>query len=301
MPLVLVHNDVVSNPAHQWDDVEGVHYHYPSKYRRLIKTGEPFVYYRGVHRSDGRRGPAEYVGKGRIGAIWQDPERKSAWYCAIEDFERFAEPVLAKIDGENREQIAPNLWRDGVRALAPEVYDQVIDEGRAALPSRPIPSPEEVALTAAESLIVPPKVGAPGGSLGGGGPRRLSKRAKQIGDWAEAAAVRWINKTVVGCTECVYRAAAGETPGWDFDYLDTDGVLQRVEVKGTTGAAFSGVDMTAGEMRAAELHRETYWLCLVANCETDKGVVQMIRDPAGSIAAGTWRAEPILYSVRFAP
>jgi hypothetical protein len=54
MPLVLVHNEAVTNPAHQWDDVEGVHYHYLAKYRRKVVTGEPFVYYRGVHRSDGK-------------------------------------------------------------------------------------------------------------------------------------------------------------------------------------------------------------------------------------------------------
>jgi hypothetical protein len=41
MPLVLVHNDVVANPAHAWNDEEGVHYHYPSKYQGKIKTGEP--------------------------------------------------------------------------------------------------------------------------------------------------------------------------------------------------------------------------------------------------------------------
>ena len=39
MPLVLVHNDVAANPAHVWNDVEGVRYHYPSKYQGKIKTG----------------------------------------------------------------------------------------------------------------------------------------------------------------------------------------------------------------------------------------------------------------------
>ena len=39
MPLVLVHNDVVANLAHVWNDVEGVRYHYPSKYQGKIKTG----------------------------------------------------------------------------------------------------------------------------------------------------------------------------------------------------------------------------------------------------------------------
>jgi hypothetical protein len=37
VPLVLVHNDVVANPAHAWNDVEGVHHHYPSKYQGKIK------------------------------------------------------------------------------------------------------------------------------------------------------------------------------------------------------------------------------------------------------------------------
>jgi hypothetical protein len=69
MPLVLVHNDVVAKPEHEWDDKEGVHYHYPAKYQSKIKTGEPFVYYRGVHRVGGKRGAAEYVGAGRVGHI----------------------------------------------------------------------------------------------------------------------------------------------------------------------------------------------------------------------------------------
>jgi hypothetical protein len=106
MPLVLVHNDVVANPAHTWDDVEGVHYHYPSKYQGKVKTGEPFVYYRGVHRIEGKRGPAEYVGSGRIGDIWPDPQPRKdgrkAWYCAIDDYRQFAVPVPAKIDGVKR-------------------------------------------------------------------------------------------------------------------------------------------------------------------------------------------------------
>ena len=51
MPLVLVHNDVVVNPEHAWDDKEGVHYHYPAKYQSKIKSGEPFVYYHGIELS----------------------------------------------------------------------------------------------------------------------------------------------------------------------------------------------------------------------------------------------------------
>ena len=42
---------------------------------------------------------AEYVGTGRIGDIWADPEprndRRKAYYCGIDDYRRFAVPVPA--------------------------------------------------------------------------------------------------------------------------------------------------------------------------------------------------------------
>jgi calcineurin-like phosphoesterase family protein len=136
MPLVLVHNDAVANPQHEWDDKEGVQYHYPAKYQSKIKTGETFVYYRGVHRVGGKRGAAEYVGAGRVGHIWPDPnaDRKSrrAFYCGIEDYQRFAVPVPAKANGVTLEHIPAdrqNLWRDGVRALDQNTYDQILQQG----------------------------------------------------------------------------------------------------------------------------------------------------------------------------
>jgi len=58
-------------------------------------------------------------------------------------------------------------------------------------------------------------------------------------------------------------------PGWDIDYIDKDGVLQRVEVKGTTGAAFTGIQMTRGEFEAAKKHRGNYWLFLVVLISTE--------------------------------
>ena len=120
-----------------------------------------------------------------------------------------------------------------------------------------------------------------------------------MGDWAEQIALRFIKAEVTGCSAWVHRAAIGETPGWDIDYVDQAGVLQRVEVKGTTAAAFTGVDITAGEMRAARLHRENYWLYLVAGCLTDAPNVQAICDPVASINARDWTAATAVYSVRF--
>ena len=303
MALVLVHNDVVSNPAHAWDDVEGVRYHYPVKYQGKIQTGEPFVYYRGVHRAGFKRGPAEYVGHGRIGAIWVDPERSTgrnkAFYCAIEGYERFAEPVAAKVDGLNLEDIPSNAWRDGVRALDPAVYARIMSSARAQPPLSAIaPRPAEVFITTSDTLIVPPAPKDAGGRRSGGRPRR-SKKAKLVGDWAELIVMQHLREAHPDATEITHRANIGETPGWDIDFVDRAGRLRRVEVKGTVGGGFTGVEFTAGELRAARTHGVDYWLYLVAGCLTSAPRVQAIQDPANHLVEGIWTATPVLFELRF--
>lgn len=297
MPLVLVHNEVVRDPAHQWDDVEGIHYHYPAKYRGKVQTGEPFVYYRGVARKTGPRGRAEYLGHGRIGKTWPDENKKGAWYCSVVDYERFATPVDAKVDGETREQIPRNMWWDGVRVLDPQVYAQIMAEGLAGVAGAAPPAAEVVTAEAAENLILPPAMAKHQTGRSG---YRHSKRSKAIGDWAERAALKYVQEQIAGCSDCVHRADIGETPGWDIDYRDAAGMLQRVEVKGTVAAAFSGIELTVNEMKAAKAHGATYWLCLVAGCETATPRVQMVQDPAAKLAAGEWTAKPIVFAVKFA-
>jgi Domain of unknown function (DUF3883) len=288
MPLVLVHNDVVANPVHRWNDVEGEHYHYPSKYQSKVKTGEPFVYYRGVHRDGGRRGPAEYVGAGRIADIWPDPNpgqnRRRAWYCGIEDYERFPSPVPAKIDDVNLENIPANLWRDGVRSLDADVYRRILQlaSQTASGPPKASTAPNTVHIAIADSLIVPIAATRPDKNGARLTTYRKSKQAREVGDWAERVAVRFIQEQMLGCTTCVHRAAMNETPGWDIDYLDPNGVIQRVEVKGTIAAAFTGVDMTANEIDAARVHGQNYWLYLVAGCLTESPKVQAIQNRRAS-------------------
>jgi hypothetical protein len=63
MPIILVSNEKIIS-SHAWKDIPGEQYHFP-KYINLIKPGESFVHYRGVHRNDGKLGQMEYFGFGR--------------------------------------------------------------------------------------------------------------------------------------------------------------------------------------------------------------------------------------------
>lgn len=297
MPLVLVHNEVVQNPAHQWDDVEGVRYHYPAKYQRLIATGEPFVYYRGTRRANGTRGAAEYVGTGRIGEVWVDPSRPSgrsrALYCSIEDYVRFPAPVGAQQEAGPIEAIARNLWRDGVRRLDAAAYDKILELAGASVGvSFAAPEVASVGWTESDRLLVPAPPRTPNTVRHTPSRRGRSKQSKEVGDWAEAVVLRYIETAFPGIRECTHRAANGETPGWDIDFLDAGGALHRVEVKGTVAAAFPGFMLTAGELRAARTHRAGYSIYFVANCLTDRPLIQAVQDPVRLLDGGGWQAEP---------
>ena len=80
---------------------------------------------------------------------------------------------------------------------------------------------------------------------------------------------------------------------------NSNGRLQRVEVKGTVAAAFTGVDITANELQAARTHGSEYWLYLVAGCLSDSPRVQAIPDPASKLASLDWTLTPTLFSLTF--
>lgn len=296
MPLVLTINEVKLNPDHDWDDVEGVKYHYPNNYKRLVREGEAFVYYRGTHRTGGRRGQAEYFGTGRVGRVWQDPETAGSsrpnWYCSVEDYRPFARPVPAKIDGLFIEDIPKNLWRNGVRSIDRAAFDRILQLAGATEPGGAPASSDAVAGTIVRTGTGLARPGRPSSST-----FRRSKEAKAIGDQAELAVVEFL-RTRLKARDVTHRAAMGETPGWDVDYLDAEGVLQRVEVKGSVSSAFTSVELTANEMRAARQHRASYWLYLVANVGGDM-VIEAVHDPAAKIEAGVWTAQPSLYLLKF--
>lgn len=143
MPLVLVQNErTVGGLYDLWEDSTGELYHYPNQYRNLVVPGEPFVYYRGIRTADGRkRSEPQYFGAGIIKSVWRDdsvpedaPKRTWKWYCSIDRYEEFAAPVSWKINNQTIEQIPRNLFGNGVRRIATEVYNAILRSAHSTEP-----------------------------------------------------------------------------------------------------------------------------------------------------------------------
>ena len=305
MPLILTQNEVTVNDAHDWNDIEGEQYHYPTKYRNKVIEGERFVYYQGVNRANGTKGEAHYFGTARIGSIYQDPapERqrggKIAWFCTIEEYERFPEPVSAKVDGIHREQGPKNLFRDGVRVTDTATFESILKASGLATDFEtsgrisPPPPDRRNARNASNLLLT-----ATGRGNGVKSTGRYSRNAKAIGDWAEKLVLQLL-KGIEGSSDHIHRAAIGETPGWDIDYSDSNGLLHRVEVKGTQSAAFRNIEITANELAAIKQYGEDYSLYLVAKCMSETPSYQIIRNPAIFIDKSEWAVEPTAFRLHF--
>lgn len=135
MPLVLVENERTMGGLYDsWQDLTGVCYHYPNKYRNLVQPGERFVYYRGVRKEKGgRRQHPEYFGCGLVRDIWPDlsvPEQsrkdQRKYYCGIAQFTSFDRPVSWMAAGEKLEPIPQNMFRDGVRRISDTIFDEIL-------------------------------------------------------------------------------------------------------------------------------------------------------------------------------
>jgi len=316
MPLVLASNEVIVSD-HAWKDITGVQYHYPNGYRNVIRTGERFVYYRGVHRANGKRSQAEYFGQGVIGDIWRDPQvapsapkAKWAWFCGIEDYVPFSPALPAKINGAFFEQIAANQWRNGVRKISQAAFDRILSaagageqHGETSLPVQtvlPAISGVEIEDVPGDLILVPPRVVAiRAGDLNDHvvrpGTERRSRNAKIIGDRSEEIVLRHVRERVLGATEIRHVASFGETPGWDIEYRDIEGNLNAIEVKGTSGDAFIAFDLTDNELTAARKLGPFYWIYLVANCLGNQAKVHSERNLAAQIERGQFVCRPSVW------
>jgi hypothetical protein len=116
--------------GHNYDDVLGVRYEFPLRYRNLVREGERFVYYRGRRQLLGGVQPQAYLGTGIVGnvhASTRDPQRL---VCEIEDWLPFVEPLYFKDATGNYYEPGGKqggyYWQVGVRLLAEGTYERIL-------------------------------------------------------------------------------------------------------------------------------------------------------------------------------
>jgi Protein NO VEIN, C-terminal len=270
VPLVLTQNESTES-GHSYADELGVEYEYPTRYRNRIRTGEPFVYYRGRRRADGTLQPQVYLGSGVVGLI--RPSRvEGRLVCAIEDFVPFAEPLPFKDAGEYLEplgKIPPDkaglYFREGVREISDDTYTRILAAASAIDPSA--------------------------GRRSNAGPSWASPETARLVD---ALAMKLALKHVRSLyAEAEVRRMPPNNPGYDIRIEFRDGATQYVEVKGTK-RALPHFFMSEGERLFSHDHADRYTLLIVYAIDLDADTGQLLlRD--GAVDAPDLTLRPVTW------
>lgn len=315
VPIVLVQNERTEGGRYDhWRDATGEGYQYPNKYKNLIVTGRPFVYYQGKRRKDGRDKTPEYFGHGIIGETFPDPataleprKSKKRWYCEIAEYWPFERSVPFKDGDRYLEDVPRNQW-GYARELPLATYREIlrragigpVDVARFSSPIPPeAPSLRTITPRPVEggSLLVTSHPQTPGS--GRHGSRRRSAYSKAIGDRGEEIVLEYLRDQLPRAQADSLRwvAAEGQKPGWDIEYK-VSGAVIGVEVKATQSASFSSIEVTANEWDAACRLGDRYRIALVAEVWAASPGIAFIDDPAGLAEEGTLAVSPLSWRIQ---
>ena len=266
MSLILTQNDRTES-GHNYADDLGVEYEYPGTYRALMRTGEPFIYYRGRRRSDGGIQPQVYLGTGVVGEVRPSPV-PGRLVCSVADARMFLEPVPFKDDQGNYLEpigrIAPSkaglYFRRGVRRVTQETFNRILSRASAEQPAPP----------------------------GAVGRRYASPEIALLVD--EVAMEVAIASTRLAHPGMVVTRMPHNNPGFDLLVGDPDAPTAFVEVKGTMRPE-PGFFMSEGERRFSHLYAAQYSLAVVHGIDLTRrtGTVLTRR---GAVAGADFALEP---------
>lgn len=248
MPLVFTQNEV-NLSEHDYADVLGETYEYPSNYRNLIQPGEQFVYYRGRRRASGGSTTPSYLGVGIVSEVSHVGDR---FRCSITNFRQFTPPLPFKTgDGylepeANTRSPVGFYFQTGVRRLDQDAFDRICALGL------------ETPQTAEGDAETEP--------IGDDVPYADSTTARQVDELAMLLAVtqaekHWPTSKVVRMPH--------NNPGFDIELHHPDGAIGYIEVKGTF-APKPRFFMSAGERAFSASHVDRYslWILHSVNLET---------------------------------
>jgi hypothetical protein len=259
MCLVLAMNEA-SEADITYEDVPFVSYEYPTRYRKRIREGTRFVYYRGRRRVGGGRQPQVYLGTGVVGEIRpsRNPDRL---VCEVLDGDRFPEPVPFKDEDGNYLEPGGSrsgYYQQGVRKITEEAFSAIIARGAAAVPPP-----------------APPSRGRPSTRR----PYATPEDAREVELCSRGIVTRYLLESFPAARVVDMPT---NNPGFDLE-TDIPG-LRYVEVKGTRGPRPEFL-LSEGERRFGAAHRDEYLFAVVYGIVLSSGAhtgISTARAPLGS-------------------
>jgi hypothetical protein len=270
MPLVLTQNEATES-GHAYSDVLGVSYEYPRSYRNVIRSGEPFVYYRGRRRGGGGLQPQAYLGVGVIGEISEGAA--GLFRCGIDDYWPFANPLPFKQGDDYLEARARTYgsraglyFRQGVRVIDDEIFGRIVAAGGALGP---------------DSVSAPPFPSSTYAS---------PATAKLVDEIAIELALARATKAFGGVHVALM---PHNNPGYDVRIDGPDG-FRYIEVKGTTRSS-PQFFISDGERRFSIEHADHYSLWIFFSIDIAARTGALIKH-AGAVASPRFELLPIHYA-----
>ncbi|MDP2322437.1 MAG: DUF3883 domain-containing protein [Gammaproteobacteria bacterium] len=136
------------------------------------------------------------------------------------------------------------------------------------------------------------------------GGRRLSRRAKELGDRAEECVFKQLaaEQATGRIAGLRWLAREGQTPGWDIEYQELPSrAIKRIEVKGALAKSIGAFDLTANELKAALEFGPDFGLALVTESGSARPKVFYLWNVARSFAENRLVREPLVWGVRSGP
>lgn len=131
MPLVFAESEETESGI-KYADKTGIAYEFPRVYRRLIRPGELFVYYRGRKRSVGGRQPQVYFGTGMVGEVGPAADETARLVCGIVNYRSFPTPVPFKTSTDGYLEFGgtrKGYFQQGVRTISAEEFENILAIG----------------------------------------------------------------------------------------------------------------------------------------------------------------------------
>ena len=129
--------------------------------------------------------------------------------------------------------------------------------------------------------------------------RMISSIAQITGRRAEEIVMKYLNGKLLQHERRHIRwvAVLGEKPGWDIEYVDSNGKLVAIEVKGTIRKSFLNIKISANEWEAAIQLKDKYWLYLVTDSHSNNPQIQRIQNPFGLKETGKLQVTPMSWLI----